>query len=598
MAPSPTAYAEQLVRTFTAQLRASGVQHVVIAPGSRSTPLTIAFVRDQGFTPWLQLDERSAAYFALGLARQLRAPVALVCTSGTAAANFAPAVAEAWLSRIPLVLLTADRPPELRDIGANQTIDQAAMYGTSVKRSVELPIADGTEVLLRYVRATAARMVALAVEAPAGPVHINVPLREPLLDPSIELPALAPADAIEVASARPGEPSMELLERIALQCIGRRGLIICGPESYGLPAAAITALADALGWPVLPDPLSGLRVGTHRLGHVVEAYDPLLRSPRFAAAVAPEVVLRFGGTMSSRALQLFLAACTPRQIVVDVPGGWRDAEAEASMVVHADPAAFCEALVTMIEARRHAAAAPDVRWLTTWIEANRVAREAMRTALDAMEEPFEGRASVELGEAMPNGSTLVIGNSMAIRDSEAFYPSNMRDVRLVGTRGASGIDGVISTAAGAAAAGQGPVALLIGDLSFFHDMNGLWAVQRHQLPLAIVLVNNDGGGIFHFLSQPEAAKDKFEEWWGTPHGLEFRHAVEMYGGTYERLSGSRGWAPRLAEALQRPGLTVLELRTDRVRNVPLHREVWAQLDAALASVIDAATGGAVGEPRS
>ena len=593
MAPSPTAYAEQLVRTFTAQLRASGVQHVVIAPGSRSTPLTIAFVRDEGFTPWLHLDERSASYFALGLARQLRAPVALVCTSGTAAANFAPAVAEAWLSRIPLVLLTADRPPELRDIGANQTIDQAAMYGTSVKRSVELPIADGTEAMLRYVRATAARMIALAIEAPAGPVHINVPLREPLLDPSVELPALPPTEAIEVASALPGEPSTELLERIALQCLGRRGLIICGPESYGLPAGAITTLADALGWPVLPDPLSGLRVGRHRLDQVVEAYDPLLRSPRFAAAVAPEVVLRFGGTMSSRALQLFLAASRPRQIIVDVPGGWRDAEAEASMVVHADPATFCEALVTMIEARRRTSTGTDVRWLTTWVEANRVGRDAMRTALDAMEESFEGRASVELGEAMPNGSTLVIGNSMAIRDSEAFYPARGIDVRLVGTRGASGIDGVISTAAGAAAAKQGPVALLIGDLSFFHDMNGLWAVQRHQLPLTILLVNNDGGGIFHFLSQPEMAKDKFEEWWGTPHGIEFRHAVEMYGGTYERLSGARGWAPRLAEALQRPGLTVLELRTDRVRNVPLHREVWAQLDAALASVIDAAE-----QPRS
>lgn len=592
MSPSSTAYAEQMVRTFITQLRASGVQHVVIAPGSRSTPLTYAFARDASFTPWLHLDERSAGYFALGLARQLRAPVALVCTSGTAAANFAPAVAEAWLSRLPLVLLTADRPPELRGIGANQTIEQVGMYGAHVKLATELPIADGTESLLRQVRSTAARMVALAIEAPAGPVHINVPFREPLLDPSVTLPALPAVETIVVQATVAGLPSVEAMERIAAECLGRRGLIICGPESYGLPAPAITALAAVLGWPVLPDPLSGLRSGVGSLDHIVATYDPLLRSARFVAEVDPELVLRFGGTMASSPLQQFLAFRRPRQIVVDAPGGWRDADAEASIVVHADTAAFCDSLSRIVSARRGATGHEDGSWLATWMDADRTAREAIRLALEAIDEPFEGRVSVELADALPDGATLVIGNSMAIRDAEAFYPARMQQVRLVGTRGASGIDGVVSTAAGAAAAADGPVALVIGDLSFFHDLNGLWAVQRHQLSLTVLLVNNDGGGIFHFLSQAESAKDEFEEWWGTPHGLEFRHAVEMYGGTYERLSGATGWAPRVAEALQRPGLTVLELRTDRVRNVPLHREVWARVHAALRATLGEVPDGA------
>lgn len=599
MPSSSTASAEQAVRTFTRQLRRSGVQHVVIAPGSRSTPLTLAFARDEGFRAWLHLDERSAGYFALGLARQLREPVALVCTSGTAAANFMPAVVEAYLSRVPLVVLTADRPPELYDVGANQTIDQARMYGTHVKWATSMPIADGSEALLRQAAATAARAATTAAAAPAGPVHINVPFREPLLDGGPPLPLLE-GEGLVVAAAEPARPSGDVLAQLIPMCLGR-GIIVAGPEAYGLPAEAITDLARLLGWPVLADPLSGLRAGRHRQGHVIEAYEALLRVPEFVAAARPEVVLRFGAMPTSKPLMQYMAGLhEATQVIVDVTGGWRDADASGAIYVRADAGAFCSHLGAAMARRRPttgtgaaddpmrgAAPPPDRDWLDLWTSANHATRLALREALDAIDEPFEGRVPVELASALPAGSTLVVGNSMPVRDMDAFFPLVPRDVRVVGTRGASGIDGVVSTAAGAAAGGTGPVVLTIGDLSFFHDLNGLWALRRHGLSLTVVLVNNDGGGIFHFLPQAEAAPDQFEAWFGTPHGLEFRGAVEMHGGRFETIEATRGWEPQLRAAIGRKGLTVLELRTERRRNVVLHRQVWAHVAKAVLASLEA-----------
>lgn len=593
MPASSAAYADQAVRAFTRQLQRAGCSHVVIAPGSRSTPLTLAFARDSRFTPWLHLDERSAAYFALGLARELRAPVALVCTSGTAAANFMPAVVEAYLSRIPLLVLTADRPPELRDIGANQTIDQGRLYGRHVKWTAEMPIADGSEALLHHAAATAARAVSLAAEAPAGPVHVNFPFREPLADASA--PLSVPEDAsVVVSRSEPARPSSDVIARLLPSFLGR-GVIVCGPEAYGLPAEAITNLARLLGWPVIADPLSGLRAGRHRLGHVVEAYEALLRVPEFVQAARPEVVLRFGAMPTSKPLMQYMAGLRQAaHVIVDVAGGWRDADASASTFVQADPAAFCEAMSAAVARRRPtvgtwladdpvrgAAPPPDQDWLELWTSANRATRTALREAADAIDEPFEGRAPIELAAALPAGATLVVGNSMPVRDMDAFFPTVPRDVRVVATRGASGIDGVVSTAVGAAAAGGGPVALVIGDLSFFHDLNGLWAAKRHDLSLTVLLVNNDGGGIFHFLPQAEVASDEFEQWFGTPHGLDFRGAVEMHGGRFTRLEGHRGWDVELRTAMAAKGLSVFELRTERERNVVLHRQVWAHVANAV-----------------
>ena len=592
------------IGAFTAQLRHSGVRHAVITPGSRSTPLTLALARDPEVRTWLHLDERAAGFFALGLARQLGEPVAVVTTSGTAAANLLPAVVEASLSRVPLIALTADRPPELRDVGANQTIDQVGLFGSHPRWSVELPIADGSRALEAHARTVAARAAATARDAPAGPVHVNVPLREPLIEPGWERSlddAAAATAPIEVAHDPP-ESARVAAARLIDAVSGRRGLIVCGPESVGLPAEAIDDLARALGWPILADPLSGLRTGRHRLTRVIDASDALLRSAhpghgggRFASTVAPEAVVRFGAAPTSKVLNQFLAAQRGiPQIVVDVAGGWRDPDFAASLMLRADPRALCEAAVRALEARHPhtftgaandparvgAPSRTDPAWLERWTRANAVARAALDGLVRECIEPFEGAVPAALAGALPDGATIVAGNSMIVRDVDAFLGAQPRELRLVGTRGASGIDGVVSTAVGAAAAATGPVAALVGDLSFLHDLNGLWALRRHGLSLLVVLVNNDGGGIFHFLPQAELAPADFEEWFGTPHGLDFEGAITTFGGRLLRPEAN-DWDTALREGAAARGLTVVELRTDRARNVELHRDAWARVDAAL-----------------
>ncbi len=597
MSGGPSANAAfRLVGALVRQLRESGVRHAVIAPGSRSTPLVLALDRIEGIRTWLHLDERAAAYFALGLARQLREPVAIVTTSGTAAANLHPAIAEASLSRVPLIALTADRPPELRDTGANQTIEQHGLYGRHVRWFAELPVADGSPALEAYARRSAARAVAVAGGPPAGPVQLNIPLREPLIEPGWEAAldaSTAPAVAVSSPPRRDaGEAAGALLEAAD----GRRGLIVCGPANGDLPARAITELAAALGWPVLADPLSGLRAGTHPLTHVVETYDVLLRSPHFAASSeAPEVVLRLGAAPTSKPLAQYLAGLQGvPQLAVDVPGGWRDPDANATAMLQADPAALCEAAVAALAARRPGAfrgtaddparsaarTPPDGAWLERWTGANAAVRRALGEAIAELDEPFEGLPPAVLAAALPDGATLVAGNSMPVRDLDSFFPATSRRIRIAGTRGASGIDGVVSTAVGAAAAGEGPVAVLVGDLSLLHDLNGLWPLRQYGLSLLVLLVNNDGGGIFHFLPQREQAAGQFEDWFGTPHGLDFEGAIRTFGGRLLRPALGE-WHEAIGSALATPGLTVLELRTERERNVELHRELWARADAAL-----------------
>jgi 2-succinyl-5-enolpyruvyl-6-hydroxy-3-cyclohexene-1-carboxylate synthase len=300
------------------------------------------------------------------------------------------------------------------------------------------------------------------------------------------------------------------------------------------------------------------------------------------------VAIRFGASPTSRPLNEWLAAVTGMTRIVvdaasDATGGWRDPDLRAALAVAADPAAFCSALLGVLDARVGAPAG----WDSLWREANAAARAALRDGIAAIEEPFEGRPVLDLASVLPEGATLVAGNSMPVRDIDSFFPSTPRGIRLVGTRGASGIDGVTSSAAGAAAVAEGPVALMIGDLSFFHDMNGLWPIRRHGLNLTIVLVNNEGGGIFNFLSQRTAVPQRFDEWWGTPSGVDFRAAVELHGGRHTLLPAQDGRVA-IAEALGRPGFDVLELRTERDRNVALHRELWAQASAAVRDAVVAA----------
>lgn len=581
------------VGAFVDELARAGVRHACFAPGSRSTPLVLSLAREPRIRLWDHLDERSASFFALGLAKALREPVAVVCTSGTAAANFLPAVVEAHYSQVPLLVLTADRPPELRDVGASQAIDQLRLYGPYAKWFAEVALPEATPLLLRYARALAARAVATAREAPAGPVHLNFPFREPLIPLAAEPPDVSGPEALARLGrpegvpftrvlAEPKQPGVAVVRELAGLLAGLpRGVIVAGPQPDEALAPALARLAATLGYPILTDPLSQVRCGLHDRALVVDAYDAFLRDPEIAGALSPQVVLRFGAIPTSKPLLLYLERhAAAQQIVVD-PAGWPDPLHLASHVVHADPAALAEALATQLAGTR---CRPDPGWGELWRAIDMRARATIREEVERIEEPFEGRVFAELAALLPDGATLFAGNSMPVRDLDTFFPSSGRRIRFLANRGANGIDGVVSTALGAAAALPAPLALVIGDLSFYHDMNGLLAARRHGLRATIVLLNNDGGGIFSFLPQAEHG-EQFERLFGTPHGLDFRHAAALYGLAFTRVESWPAFREAVQASLAGDDVSVIEVPTERARNVELHRRIWPAVAQAVRGVV-------------
>ncbi|MHB1628301.1 MAG: 2-succinyl-5-enolpyruvyl-6-hydroxy-3-cyclohexene-1-carboxylic-acid synthase [Bacilli bacterium] len=658
-----------VVVSFVAQLRDAGVEHVCISPGSRSTPLAAACAREPDLRTWILLDERSAGFFAVGLARMTKRPVALVCTSGTAAANYLPAVMEARQSRVPLLIVTADRPPELRGVGSNQTVDQVKLYGSFVKWQADMPTPDGAANLDEQARTAVFRAVAAAVAEPAGPVHMNWPFREPLLPP-LAIRAF-PSAAVSQPSSPPGrqsppqhqqsqprQPSPPVgrqpfvrvrrgvrrfadgdLEALARDLTGAaRGLIVCGPQDDQRLARSLRLLAEALQYPLLADPLSQARAADGRASMVVDSYDVMLRNrQRMGAnlreALRPEVILRFGQTPTSKVLGSYLADHRgARQIVVDDTENWQDPFFCATDVLICDAVDLVVRLAAAVEQRPGSAFARD------WLEADAsvaaarsgqvmaVPKEfassasAARTdgaadtaavgspfAIDGSqsrpesadpsasswlstaspsstpsapphlpEEPlFEGRLFVELAHLLPEGSVLFAGNSMPVRDLDSFFPKGGRPLQIMANRGASGIDGVVSTAlgvaAGAAESGR-KVVLVIGDVSFQHDAGGLLAARQYALDLTVILVHNDGGGIFSFL--PQSTPEDVFPYFSTPHGLDFEPLVRMYGGTHARIAHWSDFRESVAQSLRLPGLHVLEVRTDRETNAAWHQLIF------------------------
>lgn len=578
------------------ELARAGVRHVCVCPGSRSAPLAIAAAQAPALRVWTHLDERAAAFFALGIAKAARMPVALVCTSGTAAANFLPAVVEADLSRVPLVVLTADRPAELRGWGAAQTIDQVRLFGSHARWFAELPLPEPCAELLRHVRATAARAVAIASGRPAGPVHLNVPYREPLAplvvpDDGAVLTALDDADAGHRRDGRPtlrideptiGADAAQVRRLFSAMRAASRGVLLCGPDDRDPEfAPALARLARAAGWPLLADGASPLRTGPHvATTPVCGAQDAFLRAERFAERHAPEFVLRFGAPPTSRATAQWLDRHAITELrIVDPDGGFRDPSQRAAEFVRADAVALCHALAAEWEQAARSAAGP---WLASFVAAERAAQAALSHGIAAAPALFAPAVVRALGAALPAGAALFASNSMPIRDLESFLPPTTKPLRVLVSRGANGIDGIPSTALGAAAALGAPFALLTGDLAFLHDVGGLHAAKRHGLSALVVVVNDDGGGIFSYL--PVAACDAsvgFEELFTTPHGVDLAHATALAGGRHVRVEDPSELDAALARGLGEAGLQVVEARIDRDANVAHHRALWS---AAIAAV--------------
>lgn len=549
---------------FVDELARSGLEAVCIAPGSRSTPLTLAFANQPAVRIYRHLDERSAAFFALGLAMASGKPVALVCTSGTAAANFHPAVIEAYYSRVPLLVLTADRPAELRGSGANQTIDQIKMYGDHVRWSVEAPTpeANAPDVVLRHLRTLAARAYATADGIVKGPVHLNFPFRKPL-EPAGEVNGYG-REAIPPATTRPftrfGRPALmpdtQLIADAAAD-IGQRqrGLIICGPNCpAGDFPRAVTRLAQVTGFPILADTLSGVRHGDHVSDKVLGGYH-LWLATLAGECPAPEVILRFGAVPTSAALLAYLEQAAPDvHYHVTSDGEWADDLHITHTYIQADPARFCDALADELTS---AGRETNPAWTAAFVDTERRARAAVDSALDAAP-LFDGAAISRLLAALPDDTLVFAGNSMPVRHIDTFDRPSAKRLTVCGNRGASGIDGNVSTALGLAAGSGRRVVAFLGDITFYHDTNGLLAARQLGLDVTFVVTNNDGGSIFYRL--PVARHEPpFTELFLTPHGLTFEHAAAMYGLDYaavtttaeldELLAGGRikGSGPRLVE---------------------------------------------------
>jgi len=555
-----TEYVHAIVQTF---LRA-GVEDVVISPGSRSTPLAYAFSQTIAFNTYMQVDERSAGFFALGMAKAKQSPVLLLCTSGTAAANYFPSIVEANYARIPLIVLTADRPHELREVGAPQAIDQVQLYGNHVKWSVDFPLADGYKETIPFVERHTGRAVTMAKAAPMGPIHINIPFREPLLLDFDYVVQPSTYQQSTPGSIVASQASINWVEEMIVNT--NKGFIIVGELSGNFSKQDFWSYAKSLQWPIVADALSQLRseVPEECQHLLIDQYDALLKSENFKKAVHPALVIRFGAQPVSKPLSLFLKDCRPEcYIVIDEDPLFRDS---LGVVTH------------------HIQSIPQVFWneelhgqnnetLTIWTQANDIATLHVKRYLN--EQQDEGAYAGRLFYHLPDGSDLISGSSMPIRDVDTFFNQTTKDIAIFANRGTNGIDGVVSTAFGIQQARKRPATLLIGDISFLHDSNGLLASRFHDTDLTIVVMNNDGGGIFSYLPQSKE-ETYFEKLFGTPTGLTFDSIATMYQAEYFAVDSMEAFEHALTTPKHKD-LRIIEVKTNRQENVLAHRRLWSAI---------------------
>ena len=567
---SSAADAYVLLRAFVDELARCGMRAACTSPGSRCAPLVLTLANEERLRCFSHVDERCAAFFALGLAKASGLPVAVACTSGTAAAELLPAAVEAREARVPLLLLTADRPPELRESGAGQTIDQLKLFGGAAKWFFEVGVQEASAARLRWMRTLACRAYWTALEGRPGAVHLNFPLREPLVcDTELPPDGSGRREGRPYVRRDPGRLSDQraMGELYEMLHGARRGLVVAGRDERAGPSplalagpcsagAAAAGFAAAAGWPVLADPLSGGRRGGAAIAH----YDLLMRAPVFTADARPDLVVRVGDLPTSKPLRSWLAELDDvTQVLLDPEGAWQD---PAGVVVRSLALNGAGALGELARTPPHA----EPRWLESWRQADELAAGAVMRVLGEAG-LCEPAVAAELGVLLPEQATLFVASSMPVREIESFWPVRPDPPRVLCNRGANGIDGTVSAAFGAAAHGPGPVVLLIGDVALAHDIGGLLAATRLGLSLTIVLLDNGGGAIFDFLPMASApmalVRDTYTQHIATPTGLDFARAAS------------------LERALAQPGTGIVEVRTPREATLALHRRIWEETAAAL-----------------
>jgi 2-succinyl-5-enolpyruvyl-6-hydroxy-3-cyclohexene-1-carboxylate synthase len=599
----------QWSRVLLRSLADAGVKDVVLSPGSRSTPLMIAATEQRDLRCHDAIDERSAAFFALGQARRSGVPSVLICTSGSAGTHYLPAIVEANAAFVPLLVLTADRPVELQDCAAAQTIDQIKLFGGHARRFYDLGMPDGSTESLRALRRMAAQAAFTSMWPLPGLVHLNARARKPL-EPRVAAAGREDERALEqradtllarpIVTARrpPLVADAETLRELADACRGAsRGLIVCGPAPVTQAAdrAAVLELAALLRFPVLCEATSQLRLAgaVESTAVVCEAFDTFLRAPRFRAAHAPDLVLQLAAPPTSGPYDAYVEAHPSTSRVVIAPHGWNDPQSSASRLVFADVGEVARGLLAAL--RGSAAPPSPVRaaWESAFARANATAWEVVEADLVGSSSALtEGAAVRAVVRSLPAGSLLAIGNSLAIRELDTFTRAGDANALVLSQRGTNGIDGLIAGSLGSASVDACPLTLLLGDVSFLHDVGSLSLASRTRVPVTIVVMQNRGGRIFEQL--PLASLSGLDPsvlaHVTTPHTFELEHAARLYGLSHERVGTQGELESALARSRAKPGCTIIEAVVPDHGAFEQHKRIWqraqTQVDAGLAPVSD------------
>jgi len=575
---------------FSRELSEIGVKYACISPGSRNTPLTLAFANNKKIKTFIHIDERSSGFFALGIAKATGSPVVLVCTSGTATAEFYPAIIEAYQHRIPLIVCTADRPPELRNRGANQTINQNNLYKNHIRWFFDVGLPKTDLKSITHIKSAAEKAVYNSCIKSRGPVHLNFPFRKPFepdsytdeISKSLNNFALTPLSSTEKVFAKKEKSISKqkwFTEVLNIVKKKRKGIIVAGPENFTPQFAEYCQkLSLRLGYPVFADGASQLRFGSHDKQNIISNFEGFLRSKCFSDKYKPEIILQFGRTITSKALDEYLNKCTAARYIVNDYGDCFDPSGKAKAALAYEPGLFCKSLLAAAD--KYKVPAPDSDWTNKFIKAEEISDKVRDKIISKAKFPAESCIPEEVLNIIPDGTKIMMSNSMPVRDFDYFAPKIRKEITVFNNRGASGIDGITSTALGIASSGNSPTVLITGDLAFYYDLNGLLAAAKYSIPLVVILVNNNGGGIFEVLPISDYGKT-FKEFFITPHNLNFAAFVKAYNGSYYNAKNEAGFRKALKSAITAKKLTVIEIKTNAVKSLAIRRKFWAAVNSTL-----------------
>jgi len=567
---------------FFEQLAQLGVKHVCISPGSRSTPLTLAAVSNKKLNCIKIIDERSSAFFATGLARTSGKPVALICTSGTATAEYYPAIIEAYQQRIPLIVCTADRPPELFSRGANQTINQKNLYANHIRYFADPGLPSVKVKKLESLRKIAEKAFVVSAVNNKGPVHINLPFEKPF-EPENSTDSLKADLKISYRAMKDlaikDDPSPASLSSVfSLMGKTARGIIIVGPDQYNKEfPKLITEVSRKSGYPIFADGASQLRFGKFSKQNILANFDALLRSKEFLKTFSPEIILHFGRTITSKGLEEFLEKSRAQKFMINEFGDWFDPSGNAKHAIAVKPFIFCTKFL-----RTGKVAHVDERllWQHQLRQADTLAETKKQHHFSGAPLSLEPNVIINLLSLLPEKANILLSNSLPIRDFDFFTSTSQKEITIYHNRGASGIDGIISTALGITYSSKVPTYLVIGDLAFYYDLTSLLIAKQYKLPLTIIVVNNNGGGIFRFLPIAQH-KEVFDEFFSMPTSLSFGKIVKEFGGNYSRIASPKKFRYSLQTTSERKNFSVIEIKTNSEESLKLRRSFWKEIDSLL-----------------